>query len=296
MKRILLFLATNIAVMLALSVAWSVLSAFVPALRGTGLLPLLLMCLFWGMAGSFISLQMSRWMAKWSMGIKLLNGATGDATLDWVHETTVRLARQAGLPEPEVGYYESEEVNAFATGPSKSRSLVAVSTGIMRTMNRQELEGVLAHEVSHIGNGDMVTMTLIQGVVNAFVMFFARIIAWGLRSSMRDEDGRESPIAGIVEFATIIILQIVFGILGSMITAWFSRKREYRADAGAAALSGREKMIAALRKLQTYHDAVDTSEKSFATLKIAGKQGWMAFFSTHPDLSDRIAALEENRR
>lgn len=296
MKRILLFLATNMAIMITLSVAWQVLSSVFPALRYGSLPGLMAMCLFWGMAGSFISLQISRWMAKRSMGIQLLDGASGDQTLDWVHETTVRLARQAGLPEPEVGYYESDEVNAFATGPSKSRSLVAVSTGIMRTMNRQELEGVLAHEVSHIGNGDMVTMTLIQGVVNSFVMFFARIVAWGVGNALRDEDGRPTAMASIAQFAVTIVLEIIFGILGSMITAWFSRRREYRADAGAAALSGRDKMIAALRKLQTYHDAIDTSEKSLATLKIAGGKSWMAFFSTHPDLTDRIAALEESRR
>lgn len=295
MKRIILFLATNLAIMLTLSVTWSILSAAL-GLKTGGLLGLMAMCLFWGMAGSFISLQISRWMAKRTMGIQLLDGASGDQTLDWVHETTVRLARQAGLPEPEVGYYESDEVNAFATGPSKSRSLVAVSTGIMRTMDRRELEGVLAHEVSHIGNGDMVTMTLIQGVVNAFVMFFARLVAMGISSTMRDEDGNPSPMAGIAQFAVTIVLEIAFGILGSMITAWFSRAREYRADAGAASLSGKEKMIAALRKLQSYQEAIDTSEKSFATMKIAGSKGWMAFFSTHPDLSDRIAALEENRR
>lgn len=295
MKRIILFLATNLAVMLTLSVTWSILSAAL-GLKTGGLLGLMAMCLFWGMAGSFISLQISRWMAKRTMGIQLLDGASGNPTLDWVHETTVRLARQAGLPEPEVGYYESDEVNAFATGPSKSRSLVAVSTGILRTMDRRELEGVLAHEVSHIGNGDMVTMTLVQGVVNAFVMFFARIVAWGIGSTMRDEEGNPSPMAGIAQFVVTIVLEIAFGILGSLLTAWFSRQREYRADAGAAALSGKEKMIAALRKLQFYQNAIDTSEKSFATMKIAGSKSWMAFFSTHPDLSDRIAALEENRR
>jgi len=295
MKRVILFLATNLAVMLTLSVTWSILSAAL-GLKTGGLPGLMAMCLFWGMAGSFISLQISRWMAKRTMGIQLLNGASGDPTLDWVHETTVRLARQAGLPEPEVGYYESDEVNAFATGPSKSRSLVAVSTGILRTMDRRELEGVLAHEVSHIGNGDMVTMTLIQGVVNAFVMFFARIVAWGIGSTMRDEEGNPSPMAGVAQLVVTIVLEIAFGILGSLLTAWFSRQREYRADAGAAALSGKEKMIAALRKLQSYQNAIDTGEQSFATMKIAGSKGWMASFSTHPDLSDRIAALEENRR
>lgn len=296
MKRIMLFVATNIAVMVTLSIAWSVLSHFLPAMRVTGWGVMMVFCLLWGMGGSFISLQISRWIAKRSMGVQLLDGAAGIDELDWVHETVTRLARQAGLPQPEIGYYESDEVNAFATGPSKSRSLVAVSTGILRTMDKRELEGVLAHEVAHIANGDMVTMALLQGIVNAFVMFFARVIAFGIRQGMRDEEGRESAFASIAEFFVIIALQIVFGILGSLVTTWFSRQREYRADAGSADLSGRDKMIAALRKLQTYHEAVDTSDKSFASMKIAGSKGWMQMFSTHPDLEDRIKALEENRR
>jgi len=296
MKRILLFVLTNIAVMVTLSIAWSVLSNFLPILRVTGWGVMMVFCLLWGMGGSFISLQISRWIAKRSMGVQLLDGASGITELDWVHETVTRLARQAGLPQPEIGYYESDEVNAFATGPSKSRSLVAVSTGILRTMDKRELEGVLAHEVTHIANGDMVTMALLQGIVNAFVMFFARVIAFGIRQGMRDENGRESALAGIVEFFVIIALQIVFGVLGSLVTTWFSRQREYRADAGSADLSGRDKMIAALRKLQTYHEAVDTSDKAFASMKIAGSKSWMQMFSTHPDLDDRIKALEENRR
>ena len=296
MKRILLFVITNIAVMVTLSIVWSILSNFLPILHVTGLGALMAMCLVWGMGGAFISLQLSRWMAKWSMGVQLLDGAAGIQELDWVHETVTRLARQAGLPQPEIGYYESDEVNAFATGPSKSRSLVAVSTGILRTMDRRELEGVLAHEISHIANGDMVTMALLQGVVNAFVMFFARIVAWGVRNSMRDEEGRESPMAWMIQFAVTIAMEIVFGMLGSLVTAWFSRGREFRADAGSARLAGREKMIAALRKLQTYHEAVDTRDKAFASMKIAGGKGWMQMFSTHPDLDDRIKALEENRR
>lgn len=297
MKRVFLFLATNLAIMLMLSIVWQVLSAFVPALRYNNglLLPLLVMCLFWGLGGSFLSLQLSRWMAKWSLGVQLVDGATGNAQLDWLHETVLRLARQAGLPAPEVGVYPSEEVNAFATGPSKSRSLVAVSSGILRTMDKDELEGVLGHEITHVANGDMVTMTLIQGVVNAFVMFFARIVAWGVRNSMRDEEGRESSMAWLIQFAVTIAMEIVFGMLGSLVTAWFSRGREFRADAGSARLAGREKMIAALRKLQTYHDAVDTRDTSLATLKIAGGKSWMQMFATHPDLEIRIRALEDAR-
>ncbi len=297
MKRVILFLATNFAIMAMLTIVWQVIEIFVPELRGSSrsLTPLLVMCLFWGMGGSFISLQLSRWMAKMSMGVQLVDGATGNSDLDWLHETVSRLARDAGLPQPEIGVYQSPEVNAFATGPSKSRALVAVSSGILNTMNREELEGVLGHELTHVANGDMVTMTLLQGVINAFVMFFARIVAWAISNSMRDEDGRESPFAGMIQFTLIMILQTVFGMLGSVITCWFSRQREFRADAGSARLAGREKMISALRKLQNYQDAVDTSHASLATVKIAGGRSMMQLFATHPALDERIRALEESR-
>jgi heat shock protein HtpX len=185
---------------------------------------------------------------------------------------------------PEVGVYDSPEVNAFATGPSKSRSLVAVSSGLLRGMRREEVEGVLAHEVAHIANGDMVTMTLLQGVMNAFVMFLARAIAFGMRSS----DSRNSGGSYLVVFA----LEIVLGILGSMVTAWFSRHREFRADYGGATLAGREKMIGALRRLAANRELVDTRHEALATMKINGTRGWMVFFSTHPPLEHRIAALE----
>jgi heat shock protein HtpX len=187
---------------------------------------------------------------------------------------------------PEVGVYESPEVNAFATGPSKSRSLVAVSSGLLRAMRRDEVEGVLAHEVAHIGNGDMVTMTLIQGVMNAFVMFLARIIAFALaRGSRDDRDGQSS-------FLVVFVLQTVLGILGSMVTAWFSRQREFRADHGGATLAGRDHMLAALRRLAANRELVDPRHQELATAKINGTQGWMALFSTHPPLETRIAALE----
>jgi heat shock protein HtpX len=193
-----------------------------------------------------------------------------------------RLARQANLPMPEVAFYESGEVNAFATGPSKSRSLVAVSSGLLRTMRPEEVEGVLAHEMAHIANGDMVTMTLLQGVVNAFVIFLARVIAGALRGN----DSRGG------SYLVVLVLEIGLGILGSMITAWFSRQREFRADYGGAKLAGREKMLAALRRLASNQEAVDPSQEALATLKINGARGWMFFFSTHPPLEVRIAALE----
>jgi heat shock protein HtpX len=187
---------------------------------------------------------------------------------------------------PEVGIYDSPEVNAFATGPSSSRSLVAVSSGLLRSMRRDEVEGVLAHEVSHISNGDMVTMTLLQGVVNAFVIFFARLIAFAVRQS---SDSRNSYM---LSYVVMIVLEIGLGIFGSMITAWFSRQREFRADRGGATLAGRDRMIAALRRLQANHELVDADHQALATLKISGTRSWMMLLSTHPPLEARIAALE----
>ena len=300
-KRIFLFLMTNILVMVAITLVMMILGYFFPGIgqitRGGQLQlgALAVMCLVWGMVGSFVSLQLSRWMAKTSMGVELVDGNTGNGDLDWVYETVNRLTREAGLPMPEVGYYESPEVNAFATGPSKSRSLVAVSTGLLRTMNRSEVEGVLAHEVSHIGNGDMVTMTLIQGVVNAFVMFFARIVGWAVGQALsgnRDEDEGPTMTGYLAQTVVTILMEILFGILASFVTAWFSRQREFKADAGAARLAGREKMIAALRKLQSYHETIDPRGAELATMKISGKS-WMAMLSTHPPLEARIEALQK---
>ena len=292
MKRILLFLATNLAIMFTLSIVLSLLGIGGYRLPGGGLdySALMVFCLVWGMGGAFLSLQMSRWIAKRATGVHLIDGRSGNAQLDWLYQTIERLTRQANLPMPEVGVYESAEVNAFATGPSKSRSLVAVSSGLLRSMRPEEAEGVLAHEVAHIANGDMVTMTLLQGVMNAFVIFFSRVIAYTiLRGDSRDRRG------GGAEFLVIIVLQIVLGILGSLVTAWFSRQREFRADAGGAHLAGRERMIGALRRLQASHQLVDTSHEALATMKINGARGWMLFFSTHPPLEQRIAALQNAR-
>ncbi|MDP2052113.1 MAG: protease HtpX [Acidobacteriota bacterium] len=289
MKRIFLFLATNIAVMITLSIVLSLLG-FSGYLTPTGLdySALMVFSLVWGMAGAFISLQMSRWMAKRAMGVQLVDGNSGQAELDWLHQTVANLARKAGLPMPEVGIYDSPEVNAFATGPSKKRSLVAVSTGLLRSMRREEVEGVLAHEVAHIQNGDMVTLTLIQGVVNAFVMFFSRIIANIVRQ-MVDEK-----ISTLVFFVTTIVFDILFGILGSMVVAWFSRAREFRADAGGAQLAGKANMIGALQRLMQNKDMVDTSQPQLAAMKISGaRSGFMALISTHPPLEVRIAALQK---
>jgi heat shock protein HtpX len=289
-KRIFLFLLTNLAIVLTLSIILSVLGVgrYIDPDGGLNIQSLAIFSFVWGMGGAFISLQMSRWIAKRATGVKLVNGQTGNAELDWLHTTVARLTQQANLPMPEVGVYESGEVNAFATGPSKSRSLVAVSSGLLRSMRHEEVEGVLAHEVAHIANGDMVTMTLLQGVINAFVMFFARIIAFALanRGGSRDDRG------GGVNYMVVFMLEIVLGILGSMITAWFSRQREFRADRGGATLAGRDRMLGALRRLASNRELVDTQHAALATLKINGKRGWMVFFSTHPPLEARIAALE----
>ena len=185
--------------------------------------------------------------------MQLVDGRTGSAELDWLYATVARLTQQANLPMPEVGVYDSGEVNAFATGPSKSRSLVAVSTGLLRAMRHEEIEGVLAHEVAHIANGDMVTMTLLQGVINAFVMFFARLIAFACAHRRAT---RATPYA--LSFMVVIVLEIVLGILGSLITAWFSRQREFRADCGGATLAGKPQMLGALRRLAANREAVDT--------------------------------------
>ncbi len=287
-KRILLFVATNIAIMTMLSVVFALLgfTGYLGPDGGLLLAPLAVFSLVWGFGGAFISLQISRWMAKRAMGVQLVDGRSGNQALDWLHATVTRLAREAGLPEPEVGVYQSGEVNAFATGPSKKRSLVAVSTGLLERLERREVEGVLAHEVAHIANGDMVTMTLIQGVVNAFVIFAARVIAFAVRQAI------DSRAAELISFVVMIVLQIVLGILGSLVTAAFSRHREFKADAGGASLAGRDAMVGALRRLQSTSGLVDTRHPAMASFKIAGAKGFLALFSTHPPLAQRIAALE----
>jgi heat shock protein HtpX len=287
-KRILLFLLTNLAIMLVLSVVLSLLGVggYISPEGRLQLVPLMIFCLVWGMGGALISLQLSRWIAKRAMGVQLVDGRTGNAELDWLHATVGNLAMRAGLPMPQVGVYGSAEVNAFATGPSKKRSLVAVSTGLLERMEHHETEAVLGHEIGHIANGDMVTMTLLQGVINAFVLFFARVAAFAVRMAVPEK------IAWVAGFVTHIVLTIVLGILGSLVTAWFSRKREFRADAAGANLAGRESMLAALRRLATTTELIDTSKPALAAFKISDKKAWLSAFSTHPPLEERIAALE----
>jgi heat shock protein HtpX len=290
-KRILLFLLTNLAIMLVLSLVLGLLGVggYISPDGRLQLVPLMVFCLVWGMGGALISLQLSRWIAKRAMGVQLVDGKTGNADLDWLHSTVANFTAQAQLPMPEVGVYGSAEVNAFATGPSKKRSLVAVSTGLLERMERPEIEAVLGHEIGHIANGDMVTMTLLQGVINAFVLFFARIAAFAVRMAVPEK------IAWVAGFLTHIVLTIVLGVLGSLVTAWFSRKREFRADAAGANLAGRGSMIAALRRLATTTELIDTSKPALAAFKISDKKAWLSAFSTHPPLEERIAALEMGR-
>jgi heat shock protein HtpX len=235
-KRVFLFLATNLAIVIVMSVVFSLLGigGYVGADGQLQLVPLAIFCLVWGMGGALISLQISRWIAKRAMGVKLVDGRSGNADLDWLHATVSRQAERSGLPVPEIGYYESEELNAC-------------------------------------------------------VMFLARIVAFGVRQAM------DSRLAGVVSFVVMIVLQIALGLLASLVTAWFSRQREFRADAAAANLAGRENMTAALRRLMTTTARVDTSNAALATFKIAGGKSWLTAFSTHPPLEERIAALQSGR-
>lgn len=297
-KRFLMFGLMNMAIMLTISIVMSVFG-LEPYLNANGLnyTSLMVFCLLWGTLGSFVSLQLSRWQAKKFMGVQLVEDSPQYSKLV---NTIHRLARSAHLPKmPEVGVYNSPEVNAFATGPSKSKSLVAVSTGLLSAMSEDEVEGVLAHEVSHIANGDMVTMALVQGVVNAFVMFFARVAAFALQNALRSDDDRDSGSnTGWSYFITRMIFEMLFGFIGMFIVAFFSRYREYRADAGAARLSGSSKMIAALRKLQSQYDAgrfEKNSDSKISALKISSPKSIMGLLSTHPPLEDRIKALERRQ-
>ena len=288
MKRVLLFLATNLAVMLVLSLVTSLLGVnrFLTA-NGLNLGMLLAFAAVIGFGGAFISLLMSKMMAKWSTGARVIESPSSSTEV-WLLDTVARHAERAGLPMPEVAIYEGEP-NAFATGASKNSSLVAVSTGLLASMSREEAEAVLAHEVAHIANGDMVTLTLIQGVVNTFVIFLSRVVGYVVDSFLRRND-EESSGPGIGYMVTSIICEIVFGVLASMIVAWFSRQREFRADAGAAQLMRSPvPMQNALRRLGSLH--TEPLPQNMQASGIAGGQGWMALFSTHPPLEQRIAAL-----
>lgn len=297
-KRFFLFALTNILVVVTISIVLSVLGVN-HYISGSGIdyNSLMIFCLVWGFAGSGVSLLLSKFMAKSMMGVEIVDERGPYASLvTKVHQ----LARQAGLQKmPEVGVYNSPEVNAFATGPSRNNSLVAVSSGLLQQMNADEVEGVLAHEVAHIANGDMVTMALIQGVVNAFVMFFARIAAFAIQNAMRGDNDREerAPIGGgLVYHLTVMVLEIAFSFLGMFVVAYFSRQREFRADAGGAKYAGQGKMVAALKRLQQKIDRIDESQDSVKCMKISSQKGLMSFLSTHPPLKVRIEMLERGAR
>lgn len=298
-KRIGLFIAVNALVVITISIILNVFGVK-PYLTAYGIdyQSLMIFCLIWGMGGAFISLALSRIMAKWMMGVKIIPPDTREPGLRELVQMVHELAKTANLSTmPQVGVYESPEVNAFATGPSKSRSLVAVSSGLLQRMNHQEIRGVLGHEVAHIANGDMVTMTLIQGIVNAFVMFLARAIAYALTMA-RGQDGEERQGTPLSYYAVQFVLEIVFMILGSIVVAWFSRYREYRADSGGARLAGRESMIQALEGLKRTFENVDTSaQPAVQALKISSRPGGiMRLFSTHPPLEERINRLKRGTR
>ena len=287
-KRIFLFVLTNILIIVTISIVTNLLG-LQPYLRSGGidLISLAVFCLIWGMGGAFISLLLSKFMAKMMMGVEIIE--PNDPQFGWLVRKVHNIARKAGISTmPEVGIYDSPELNAFATGPTKNNALVAVSTGLLQNMDEDALEGVLGHEVAHIANGDMVTMTLLQGIINAFVMFFARVIAFVVSTAIKDDDVRY-----FVQFALIIVLEIALSFLAMFVIAWFSRYREYRADEGGARLTSRTSMINALKTLKNYYEIEDPRGKELAAFKISNKSGLLALLSTHPPLEERIARLQK---
>jgi heat shock protein HtpX len=288
MKRIGLFLLTNIAVILVLSVVAHLfgLNRYLEADGTLNLTTLLLFCAIFGMGGSFISLLMSKWVALKMTGAQIIDNPRSSQEM-WLVNTVKRQAQAAGIGTPDVAVYNAPEPNAFATGSNKNKALVAVSTGLLTHMSQDEVEAVLGHEIGHVANGDMVTLTLIQGVVNTFVMFFARIIGHFIdRAVLKNEGGY-----GMGYFLSVIVLQIVFGFLASAIVAWFSRHREFRADRAGAHLAGRRKMISALERLKVAHGQSTLPEQITAFGISGGKISKM--FATHPPLEARIAALQQ---
>jgi len=290
MKRIFLFLLTNIAVLVVISITLRLLGVdrWMDANGGINFGSLLALSAVIGFAGSIVSLLMSKWMAKQSVGAQVIE-IPQDATERWLVDTVRRQAEAAGIGMPEVAIYDAPDVNAFATGWNRNNALVAVSTGLLHTMSKDEAEAVLAHEVSHVANGDMVTLALIQGVVNTFVVFFAKLFGYFVDRVLLKNDGRDGP--GIGAFVAEIAAQLILGVLASIIVMWFSRQREFRADAGAASLEGRQKMIAALERLKGNHEEAAALPKNMAAQAISGGGGFSKLFMTHPPLDERIEAL-----
>ncbi|MFI0489173.1 MAG: protease HtpX [Yersinia sp. (in: enterobacteria)] len=290
MMRIALFLVTNLAVMLVFGLVLSLTGIQSSSVQG-----LMVMAGLFGFGGAFISLLMSKWMALRSVGGEVIEQPRNE-TERWLLETVRRQSQQAGIAVPQVAIYQAPDINAFATGARRDASLVAVSTGLLQNMNRDEAEAVIAHEISHVANGDMVTMTLIQGVVNTFVIFISRLIAQVATGFLSgDREGEESSSGNpMVYFAVSMVLELVFGILASIITMWFSRHREFHADAGSARLVGREKMIAALQRLKTSNEPQE--ESSMMAFCINGKsKSFSELFMSHPPLDKRIDALRSGQ-
>ncbi len=294
MKRVVLFLATNVGILVVLAVFLNVIGLDrILDEQGVNLdvNSLLIFSALLGMGGSFISLAMSKWSAKRMTGAKVIESPANE-TERWLVETVKRQAEQAGIGMPEVAIYNAPDPNAFATGMNRNNALVAVSTGLMQAMNRDEVEAVLAHEVSHVANGDMITLALIQGVVNTFVIVLSRVIGHFVdRVILKNQRGH-----GIGYFATVIIAQVVLGILASVIVMWFSRQREYRADAGGAALAGRDKMVSALQRLQASAGQPHLPDQ-LAAFAISGGigSGLKRLFMSHPPLEERIAILKQQQ-
>ncbi|BBB15657.1 heat shock protein HtpX [Candidatus Rickettsiella viridis] len=302
-KRVLLFLATNILIIITISIITNLLGlhSYLTS-QGIDYRSLAIFCAIWGTAGAFISLFMSKFIAKKSMGVNVIDpNATKTEEEQNILEIVHGLARKAGLKTlPEVGIYQSPELNAFATGPTKNNSLVAVSSGLLQRMNREEIEGVLGHEISHVTNGDMVTMTLIQGIVNAFALFLSRLVAYVISAgTTANQNTDQQPVAGSggpMFYMLTTVFDVLFTLFGSILVAAFSRYREYRADRGGANLSGRERMISALQALQRNMQPEDTRAPSLSTLKISHKSiGFRALFSSHPPLELRIARLQKTK-
>jgi len=290
-KRIALFVATNFAILFVLNIVLVLLErsgVFGESGLSRQYGPLMVMSVLFGMGGSFISLLISKWMAKRTTGAHVIESPR-NATEAWLLETVRRQSQAAGIGMPEVAIYEGPEMNAFATGASKNSSLVAVSTGLIQQMDRKEVEAVLGHEVSHIANGDMVTLTLIQGVLNTFVIFFSRILGGIIDSALRSRDDRGG--RGIGYYIAVIACEIVLGILATLIVMWFSRRREFRADHGGATLEGKQAMVSALRRLGRNEEG-STLPESLAAFGVSGRGAVMGLFRSHPPIEERIRALE----
>ena len=295
MKRIFLFLATNLAILIILGIVLNVLFAIF-GVQGSSTTGLLILALVFGMGGSFISLALSKWIAKRTTGAMVIETPSNEIE-SWLLNTVKRQAMEAGIGQPEVAIFNASEMNAFATGMNKNSALVAVSTGLLHDMERSEVEAVLAHEVSHIANGDMVTLALIQGVLNTFVIILARIIGGFIDRvifSNSDDEGESTSEGGIAYFIITILAEIVLGVLASIIVMWFSRKREFRADSGGSSLAGNHNMIAALKRLQNSREESHLPEE-VAAFGLNGKKGFMSLFSSHPPIEERISALRMNR-